>query len=199
MRSLLENAKDEVLKRIPRRGTGSTVRSSVGGARQSAKEAKERLRHSGRAERWRNRERAGVAALAGVAGGAGAYFLDPKSGKRRRHIARDKAASLLRRGEQRLERAGRHGAHTATGKVKGAAAGMAPERPAPNDEVLADRVRSEVFRPEGAPKGSVSINVEHGIVYLRGEADPKQARKLVKNAKSVDGVEGVKSLLNTHQ
>ena len=36
----------------------------------------------------------GVAAGA-AAGAAGAYFLDPQNGKRRRHVARDKAMSLL--------------------------------------------------------------------------------------------------------
>jgi osmotically-inducible protein OsmY len=44
----------------------------------------------------------------------------------------------------------------------------------------------------------VSVNVERGVVYLRGEV-PKQQdiEKLVKQADSVDGVNGVESLLRT--
>jgi hypothetical protein len=38
--------------------------------------------------------------VAGVAAGAaGAYFLDPQSGKHRRHVAAGRVASLVRRGE----------------------------------------------------------------------------------------------------
>ena len=59
-------------------------------------------------------------------------------------------------------------------------------------------MRSEIFRPDDAPKGAVNVNVEDGVVYLRGELDDRRrARKLVKAAKSVDGVEEVESLIHT--
>jgi len=70
--------------------------------------------------------------------------------------------------------------------------------PAPNDQALADRVKSEIFQPEDAPKGSVNVNVENGVVYLRGEVKrPDQIRKLVEQAGEVDGVTAVESLLHT--
>jgi osmotically-inducible protein OsmY len=215
MSSLLEKAKDEALQRIPARfggredpvervesrgrrvlnraqAAGSKVRSGLGDAYESAES---RVRGEDRASR--RRKRAAAATAAGAAGGAGAYFLDPISGKRRRHVARDKLSSLFKRGEERIERAGRYGANTVAGKAKAVSAASG-EKPAPNDEALADRVRSEIFRPEDAPKGSVNVNVENGIVYLRGEVDDrKQARKLVKSAKSVDGVDEVESLIHT--
>jgi BON domain len=111
---------------------------------------------------------------AGAAGLAAGYFLDPDSGKRRRHIARDRALALIRKEAER------------------------PNKPAPNDQALAERVRSEIFQPADGPKESVNINVENGVVYLRGEVErPDQIRELVKQAESVDGVAGVENLLHT--
>lgn len=221
MRSLLEKAKDELTRRVPGqrsapaktadrvecrarrtargatrlgRRTGSALRSGLGEARDLAKD---RIRRARRAERRRNRKKAGAVAATGASAAAGAYFLDPNSGKRRRHMARDRIAGLFRRATGRVERAGRYGAHTAAGKAKGAVAGVAPEKPAPNDEALADRVRSEVFRPAEAPKGHVNINVEDGIVYIRGDAgDPKQIRELIRKAEKVDGVRRVENLIS---
>jgi osmotically-inducible protein OsmY len=113
---------------------------------------------------------------AGAAGLAAGYFLDPDSGKRRRHVARDRALGLVRRGARK----------------------RAPEKPAPNDQALAERVKSEIFQPAEAPKDSVNVNVENGVVYLRGKVKrPDEIKKLVKEAESVDGVRGVESLLHT--
>jgi osmotically-inducible protein OsmY len=59
-------------------------------------------------------------------------------------------------------------------------------------------VRSEVFRPDDAPKGSVNVNVQNGIVYLRGQLeDQKRIEDLVRRARGVEGVEQVESLLHT--
>jgi hypothetical protein len=223
MSSLLENTREELARlrdeltgRLPGRQSraegrarrtarraeqvGRRARSALRSGLNDARDfAEERIQHTERLERRRRRRTAGATAAAGAAGGAGAYFLDPNQGKRRRHVARDRARALFRRAEARLGRAGRYGAHTATGKAQGVVAGVATtEKPAPSDEALADRVRSEIFRPEDAPKESVNVNVEGGVVYLRGATDdPKQARKLVKGAKSVNGVREVRSLINT--
>jgi osmotically-inducible protein OsmY len=116
-------------------------------------------------------------AAAGAAGLAGAFFLDPESGKRRRQIARDRALALIR---------------------QGAKSKIGPEKPAADDQALADRVKSEIFQPADAPKGSVNVNVERGVVYLRGEVRNRdQIQKLVEHAGSVDGVTGVENLLHT--
>jgi osmotically-inducible protein OsmY len=67
----------------------------------------------------------------------------------------------------------------------------------PNDETIAERVRSEIFRPEDAPKGSVNVNVEQGVVYLRGEvADQERIQRLVSVAGAIPGVTRVESLLH---
>jgi osmotically-inducible protein OsmY len=59
-------------------------------------------------------------------------------------------------------------------------------------------VKSEIFQPADARKGSVNINVEGGVVYLRGEVKrPEEIRKLVEEAGAVHGVRGVENLLHT--
>jgi osmotically-inducible protein OsmY len=82
--------------------------------------------------------------------------------------------------------------------VEAARSKGAPEKPAANDQALADKVKSEIFQPADAPKDAVNINVENGVVYLRGQVKrPDQIRKLIEEAGSVEGVRGVESLLHT--
>src|SRR3954451_401669 len=135
---------------------------------------------------------------AGAAGLAAGYFLDPDSGRRRRHEARDRALAVIRRGADRTRREAEYRTDQVEGKIAEAKSEAGPERPAANDQALADRVRSEIFQPADAPKGSVNVNVENGVVYLRGEVEqPDQIRKLVEQAGSVDGVSAVENLLST--
>ena len=67
-----------------------------------------------------------------------------------------------------------------------------------DDVTLARKVESELFRPADAPKGSVSVNVNDGVVELRGELpDQAQIDELGSNAKKIDGVKDVRNLLRT--
>lgn len=136
--------------------------------------------------------------VAGVAAGAaGAYFLDPEQGSRRRHIARDKATSLFRRGAGEAQRKARYAGGKAAGKVQQATPSARDPKRDLNDPALARKVESEIFRGDDAPKGKVVVNVEEGVVYLRGEVDsPGQAGALAQAARRVDGVEDVQSLLH---
>jgi osmotically-inducible protein OsmY len=66
-----------------------------------------------------------------------------------------------------------------------------------NDPALARKVESEIFRPADAPKSDVSVNVEYGVVFLRGQVrDDAQAKALEKAARSVKGVKDVQNLLH---
>jgi osmotically-inducible protein OsmY len=139
--------------------------------------------------------------ILGAAGGfAAAWFLDPNDGTRRRHVVRDKALKYVRRGK---DEAVRKADYTA-GQVKGAAYEAAPvggredagERL--NDPALQAKVESEVFRGPDAPKDKVSVNVENGVAYLRGELDDREAiDRLVEAAGSVEGIRAVENLLHT--
>jgi osmotically-inducible protein OsmY len=127
------------------------------------------------------------------------YLLDPQQGRRRRHVAADRALKLLRRRSREAERRGRHMAQSAAGKVREAAS--SPQPPAggePDDVTLARTVESRIFRDGHASKGSVVVNVEHGVVYLRGStADEGEARRLAESAREVPGVIDVRSLLHS--
>jgi osmotically-inducible protein OsmY len=66
----------------------------------------------------------------------------------------------------------------------------------PDDLIILDRVRSEIFRPGDAEKGAVNINVENGVVFLRGELDdPAQIEYFEVAAAEVEGVVRVENLI----
>ena len=66
-----------------------------------------------------------------------------------------------------------------------------------NDPALARKVESEIFRPADAPKSTVSVNVEYGVVFLRGTIrDTAQSEELERTARAVDGVKDVQNLLH---
>jgi len=66
-----------------------------------------------------------------------------------------------------------------------------------DDATLADRVKSEIFRAPDAPKGGVSVDVQAGVAYLRGEvADEAWIERFGSAARKVHGITGVKNLLH---
>jgi osmotically-inducible protein OsmY len=136
----------------------------------------------------------GRAVAAAIAAGAGIeYLLDPADGKRRRHTLRDQAVAAGRRFAHRGGQRARYAVGKAQGAVRGASS---TPRPA-DDQLLADRVRSEIFRRPDAPKGSVNVGVVDGVVTLRGEVqDPAEIERLVSDARAVPGVHGVQNLLH---
>jgi osmotically-inducible protein OsmY len=132
-------------------------------------------------------------------GAAAAWFLDPNEGTRRRNVARDRSLKFARQGKEEATKK----ASYATNTVKGTATAVAPgtgREPAAerlNDPALQAKVESEIFRSEDAPKDKVSVNVEDGVVYLRGELDDPSAIDSLREAASrVDGVRGVENLLH---
>ena len=124
------------------------------------------------------------------------HFLDPTSGRRRRHELRDQAVSTARTGAGQAATT----ASYAAGKAKGAVAGVTPTGTRiddVDDVTLARKVETEIFRDPQAPKGEVSIDVQAGVVYLRGSVtDESWITRLADGAQKVDGVKGVKNLLH---
>jgi osmotically-inducible protein OsmY len=87
------------------------------------------------------------------------------------------------------------------GQLKGAAgntvpgAGRAPAEERLNDPALARKVESEVFRDADIPKGSISVNAEYGVIYLRGEVPSREVlEQLGVRARRVAGVRAVENL-----
>jgi osmotically-inducible protein OsmY len=75
---------------------------------------------------------------------------------------------------------------------------MPPGASDPDDLTLLDRVKTEIFRPGDAEKGSVNVNVENGVVYLRGDVDdPAQSEYFEVAAAEVEGVVRVENLIGS--
>jgi len=83
------------------------------------------------------------------------------------------------------------------GRAKGAVQGIRGGKDY-DDVTLARKVESELFRPADVPKGAISVNVNDGVVELRGELpDQAQIDELGKTARKVSGVKDVRNLLHT--
>jgi osmotically-inducible protein OsmY len=87
------------------------------------------------------------------------------------------------------------------GQAKGVATSVTPgvgPEPAEerlNDPALARKVETEVFRDDAIAKGNVAVNVEYGVVYLRGEVPSQDVMdELTTRARAVDGVRAVENL-----
>jgi osmotically-inducible protein OsmY len=86
------------------------------------------------------------------------------------------------------------------GQAKGIAGsapgvGRPPAEERLNDPALAQKVESEVFQDKEIPKDKLNVNVENGVVYLRGELPDRELMdKLVARARQVEGVQGVENL-----
>jgi osmotically-inducible protein OsmY len=111
---------------------------------------------------------------------------------------KDRVFGLLRRGSREAGRTARYAGGVAEGAAHRArtAAGGGESKSDLNDPALARKVETEIFRPADAPKGSVAVNVEAGVVHLRGRAaSPEQIRALVASAEKVEGVKKVENHL----
>jgi osmotically-inducible protein OsmY len=134
--------------------------------------------------------------LGGTIGGLLAYFLDPARGHARRVQLRDQSLAWVRRMERQMERYSRKAAADAQGARQRAARSQQTAR-IYDDVTLAEKVESEIFRDPSIPKGLVNINVEDGIVVLRGEVpDSEQIRVIERRAEGITGVLAVESLLH---
>jgi osmotically-inducible protein OsmY len=173
------------------------ARFALGAARTGLKTYGATQRARGRAAARKTKGGVGRGMALGTGVGAGlAYLFDPQEGRRRRHAARDRGMAMLRRGGREAARRTDYAAGVARGAVH-AATPSGPSGPPPDDVTLARKVESIIFREADAPKGSVDVNAEHGVVYLRGEVESaERIRELVERASAVDGVAAVENLLH---
>lgn len=132
-------------------------------------------------------------ALAGAIGAALAYLFDPDNGRRRRKLALDKAGKYVRRASRQAQ-----GVGVQAGDLKAKATHLKEQdKPQPDDVTLARKVETELFRDAEVPKGQINVNVEDGVVYLRGELEERDLiEDLGAQARKVQGVLGVENLLH---
>jgi gas vesicle protein len=132
----------------------------------------------------------------GVLGSVGTLLLDPEQGRRRRKMLVDRTAGFLRRTGRQAERAGRGVGAQVYGMSQQAQ--HRKEEPKDFDDVtLAHKVESEIFRAADVPKGQINVNVQEGVVQLRGEVPSEDMlNDLVEKTRSIQGVRDVESLLH---
>jgi len=149
----------------------------------------------------RTRNQVPVYLSAAMGGAALAYFLDPQSGRRRRHQTRDQLLSLARQGTKRARKLVHHTSADAAGTARRAAHALRrPKDVELDDATLVDKVESIVFRKHDVPKGQININAENGVVFLRGQVeDPGLVETLETRVRKVRGVKDVENLLHTSE
>ena len=134
--------------------------------------------------------------VGGVLGSLGTLFLDPQQGKRRRAMLVDRTAGLFRRTGRRAERAGRG----VGARVYGMSQQVQHQKEEPkefDDATLTRKVETEIFRDADVPKGQINVNVQEGVVQLRGEVpNAEMLNDLVEKTHNVQGVRDVENLLH---
>jgi hypothetical protein len=144
----------------------------------------------------RGRVRARDLAIGTGLGVLAGYFLDPDRGRGRRAETADRAAGVMRRAGRRVGRGVRYLQATAAGtNERLRRSGSRPEEWI-NDETLAHKVESELFRDPSIPKGSINLNAEHGTVVLRGVVESQdRIEQIMVTTMAIEGVRAVRSLL----
>jgi BON domain len=135
---------------------------------------------------------------AGAATGATfMYLADPDRGRRRRAIARDRANAAIRRSGRRAGKLSRRTSARISGMASRAMHLPIGPGKVVDDQMLTDRIMSQVFRDREIPRGRVNINVQGGVAVLRGQLDqPEQIRELREAVEHVHGVRKVESYLH---
>ena len=138
-----------------------------------------------------------IALLTGAAGAVAAFLFDPARGRSRRVRLMDQGGATVRRTFRAAERTMRATRATASGAIAAATHGGSGGEAFPDDVTLASKVESQLFRDPSVPKGSININVERGIVVLRGEVPEAEMRdRLASEAAAIGGVWSVHNLLH---
>ncbi|HYT81348.1 MAG TPA: BON domain-containing protein [Actinomycetota bacterium] len=134
--------------------------------------------------------------FASAVGAALAYYFDPDRGRGRRSKARDQMTAAFRRFGRRGGRLARRAESEAYGAWQRATHPL-PDNPPMDDETLKQKVETELFGKPDVEKGKIVVNVEDGVVVLRGEVgSPTQMTELSQLAMEIPGVAGVQNLLH---
>jgi len=135
--------------------------------------------------------------FAALVGALTMYFFDPERGTARRTQMADRLAGSGRDLGRDLGRAGRKVSSDAEG-LRQKFANAEPHETVPNDETLAHKVETELFRDGDVPKGDINVNAQNGVVYIRGQVDrPDLIETIEARVRRIPGVQAVENLLHT--
>ena len=129
-------------------------------------------------------------------GAAGMYLLDPRRGRRRRAMLRDKAVHTGRV----VDDAAGVVRRDAWNRTRGLFAGLRARlslRP-PDDRKLAERIRSRLGFLVRHPS-SIEVHVQHGRVTLSGPVLADEVDRLLARVTAMRGVRQVEDRLTAHQ
>jgi gas vesicle protein len=147
-------------------------------------------------ERRQKRRRLRTLVTGGAVGAAIAYFFDPDRGKGRRTRARDWTAARVRRAGRKAERLRRRTGAEVYGTVQ-RAAHLGAADPNPDDVTLKHKVETELFGRTGFPKGDIIVDVNEGVVALRGQvSQPERVKDIEARTRKIVGVHDVRNLLH---
>lgn len=136
-----------------------------------------------------------------LAGLASMFLLDPRTGRRRRALIRDKAVRLGNSAEDLIGETIPAKIDYFSGFAQGARhrlmGGTARTSLPDQDRFVTDRVSSIVFRDPDLPKGDININTVDQVVYLRGHVkDDRLVQEIEHRVRQVEGVRDVINLIN---
>jgi hypothetical protein len=130
-----------------------------------------------------------------AAGAAGAFFMDPQQGRRRRSLVRDKVTHNIRQGREFRDAAARD----LKARAQGAAAQLRAMRGGPvSDDVLIGRVRAKLGRYVSHPH-AVRVGAQAGIVTLSGEVLASEHPRLIRAIRMVPGIRDCHDRLDVHR
>jgi hypothetical protein len=199
----LKQMRDDVADRVGRAakelgsGAGNAARELAATADASlGTQIRKQTRMAGR----RLPRRGGPSRLAvvsgAVAGAVAVYFLDPQHGRARRAQFVDWSGGRLRGGWKAVNELGARTGANASALPQRMVSLRSGPRPA-DDLTLRDRVESEIFRNGDLPKGQINLDVESGVVTIRGQVENAfQIASVEKAVLKVPGVVGVENLLH---
>ena len=139
-----------------------------------------------------------------------AYFLDPNRGASRRNQLKQQLGGPVGQGGKSASsavqsvasniRSTTSKASSAATNASGAAQGAAPhtpDNPDPDDTTLKDRIESEIFRDKEYSREHINVNVEYGVVELRGELpNTQEINDLIARVRAIPNVKDVISYLH---
>lgn len=147
--------------------------------------------------------------VGGAAAAAVRYLLDPEEGDARRTRLKEQALSRLQDLGGRAQSSVSDAARGTIRQVKddpgdpreasSSSRTVVVEDAGIDDQQLHDRVQTEVLGRADVPKDRIVVNVEDGIVVLRGELDSEtQIDDVLEKVGAVSGVRAIDSLLHVH-
>lgn len=134
----------------------------------------------------------GAVTLVGLGAGL-MFFLDPRSGNRRRAAVRDQTRHGYRVTADYLNQSCTDAANRTRG-ILALASRRARKAEVPTDDVLLARVKSRIGHLVSDP-GAIEVKADHGLVYLAGKIGVRDARKVIKTVASIPGVSALENHL----